>query len=318
MLLMVTKETAYSELETLLTGDSILRRHEPMSRHTTLRVGGPADLYVEPANEEELACVVRHCTESGLPYFMVGRGSNLLVRDEGIRGVVISLSNPVFTSIQTNEISLRCSAGARLKQVANHAREHGIAGLEFLEGIPGTLGGALRMNAGAMGSCLFDVAQTVRYMDARGGIHEKPGVEMAAQYRHCPFLENHLALGAVLVGRPDLPAAIGERMKQYSTKRWGSQPATPSAGCMFKNPTTIPAGKLVEEMGFKGLRVGNAMISDIHGNFIVNKGNATANDVLDLMNQVRERARLERGIDLELEVQIVGDMAASTNPVQSS
>ena len=309
---------AHAELESLLSRGSNVFRNEPMSRHTTLRVGGPADLYVEPAGEQDLARVMQHCSRLALPWFIVGRGSNLLVEDGGIRGVVISLSNTAFAAIDVHRTSLRCGAGARLKQVAHEARRHGLAGLEFLEGIPGNLGGGLRMNAGAMGSSLFEVAHTVRYMDSTGAIHEKPGADMGAAYRDCAFLKHHLALGAMLTGHVDSSEAIAHRMKQYSGKRWESQPAAPSAGCMFKNPASIPAGKLVEELGLKGLRAGDAMISDVHGNFIVNKGHASAHDVLSLMHQVRERALEERGIDLEPEVQIVGDAAPSTSPVQVS
>jgi UDP-N-acetylenolpyruvoylglucosamine reductase len=180
--------------------------------------------------------------------------------------------------------------------------------LEFLEGIPGSVGGALRMNAGAMGGWMFTVVRTVRYMDFNGDIHERPAAEVKVEYRSCPILKNHVALGAVLVGNPAGRDEIAQKMNSCSEKRWKSQPAAPSAGCIFKNPATVPAGKLIDELGLKGMRVGGAMVSDIHGNFIVNDGNATARDVLRLIEIVKQRAKTLRGIDLETEVEIVGEM----------
>jgi UDP-N-acetylenolpyruvoylglucosamine reductase len=184
-----------------------------------------------------------------------------------------------------------------------------LAGLEFLEGIPGSVGGALRMNAGAMGGATFDVVESVRVMNADGEVRERTAAEMGAGYRECATLKTHIALGAVFGGQPGGRDEIERRMNQFSQKRWGSQPAAPSAGCTFKNPPDIPAGRLIQELGLKGTRCGGASVSLEHANFIINDGTATAQDILDLIELIRERARRERGVELETEVEIIGEPA---------
>jgi len=295
------------ELAEHVSPATVIRRNEPLAGHTTLRVGGPADVYVEPASEVDLAAVVKFCGERGVPFFVIGRGSNLLVRDGGFRGAVICLSHADFSRVEIDGKRLCCGAGAKLKSVAVEARRHGLSGLEFLEGIPGSVGGALRMNAGAMGGATFDVVESVRLMDFDGNIRELAPWEMSVKYRGCATLKNQIALGAVFKGRPDSPESIAQRMSAFSQKRWSSQPAAPSAGCAFKNPPSIPAGKLIDELGLKGLRVGGAVVSREHGNFIVNDGNATARDVLELIEMLKQRAKKERGIELQTEVEIIGD-----------
>jgi UDP-N-acetylenolpyruvoylglucosamine reductase len=299
--------TIAEELSGLVSPATLIRRDEPMAKHTTLRVGGPADVYVEPATEGDLAAIVKCCGEQGVKFFILGRGSNLLVRDGGFRGVVICLAQPEFSKIEIEGERLRCGAGARLKNVAVEARRNGLSGLEFLEGIPGSIGGALRMNAGAMAGATFDVVEAVRVMDFDGNVREFSPQEMSVEYRSCATLKNRIALGAVLRGKPDSLESIAQRMSAYSQKRWSSQPAAPSAGCMFKNPATIPAGKLIDELGLKGMSVGAARISQEHGNFLVNDGGATAKDVLELIEILRAKAKAERGIDLHTEVEIIGE-----------
>jgi UDP-N-acetylenolpyruvoylglucosamine reductase len=289
--------------------DTVIRRDEPLARRTTLRVGGPADLYVEPASEADLASVLRWCGERGESFFVLGRGSNLLVRDGGVRGVVICLAHERFARIELAGERLVCGAGARLKQVAVEARRGGLAGLEFLEGIPGSVGGALRMNAGAMGQVMFAVVESVRLMDRAGGLREALPGELSVSYRCCAALQDHLALGATLRGVAGQREEIEARMAEFSRKRWDSQPAAPSAGCIFKNPGGIPAGRLIDELGLKGVRIGGAIVSAEHGNFIVNDGTATARDVLELIELLRRRAMEERGIRLLTEVEIVGQDA---------
>lgn len=296
-----------NELVHLVSDETVIRCDEPLAKHTTLRVGGPADLYAEPASEQDLAAVLAFCRERRRQFFVLGRGSNMLVKDGGFRGVVICLAHANFSRIEVTGQRLHCRAGARLKTVAVEARRNGITGLEFLEGIPGSLGGALRMNAGAMGSAIFDVVESLRMMDFQGVVREPIVGELAVTYRNCPTLREHLALSAVLRGQPGSCEAIERRMNDYSRKRWQSQPAAPSAGCAFKNPPSIPAGKLIDELGLKGTRVGGAVVSSEHGNFIVNDGAASARDVLELMEIIRHRVRRERGIDLEPEVEIVGE-----------
>ncbi len=289
-----------------LSGEAIIRCREPLSRRTTLRVGGPADLYVEPAEEGDLAAIARFCGEEGVPWFLLGRGSNLLVRDGGIRGVVVCLASPFFSRVEVEGQRLGCGAGARLKAISQEARRHGLGGLEFLDGIPGSLGGALRMNAGAMGSWTFDVVERMRVMDREGRVTERGREEIEARYRGCPLLMDHVAVAAWIRGVPADRGAIEATLAACNRKRWDSQPAAPSAGCIFKNPKEGPAGRLVDELGLKGLRVGGAVVSPVHANFIVNEGGARARDVLALMEMVRVRVREERGIELEPEVEIIG------------
>jgi UDP-N-acetylenolpyruvoylglucosamine reductase len=281
-------------------------RDEPLAKHTTLRIGGSADVYVEPASEADLVGAVKFCHERSLPFFVIGRGSNLLVRDGGFRGVAICLAQPNFSRIEVAGERVHCGAGAKLKNIALEAKRNGLSGVEFLEGIPGSVGGALRMNAGAMGGATFNVIESVRFMDHTGKIQERSRAGMPVEYRCCPLLKDHIALGAVFRCLPAPRGEIEKRMKEFSERRWASQPAAPSAGCMFKNPAAISAGKLIDELGLKGTRVGGAVVSAEHGNFIVNDGNATARDVLELIAILQQRAKAERGIELQTEVEIIG------------
>jgi UDP-N-acetylenolpyruvoylglucosamine reductase len=296
-----------AELAQRVSRATAIRRDEPLAKHTTLRVGGPADVYVEPASEQDLAAVLAGCHERGWRFFVLGRGSNLLVKDGGFRGVVICLAHAHFSRIEVAGERMNCGAGAKLKAVAVEARRNGLARLEFLEGIPGSVGGALRMNAGAMGCAMLDTVESVRLMGFDGTVHERSAQELAAVYRSCPSLKTHIALAAVLRGQSGSRETIEQLMNEYSRKRWKSQPAAPSAGCIFKNPASIPAGRLIDELGLKGTRVGGAVVAAEHGNFIVNTGTATARDILDLIKIIQQRVRAERGIELETEVEIVGE-----------
>ncbi|KAB2661469.1 MAG: UDP-N-acetylmuramate dehydrogenase [Verrucomicrobia bacterium] len=298
----------FADLRMSLQPTTPLRRDESLARRTTLRVGGPADVFVEPAGEDELATVLELARVHGVPVFVLGRGSNLLVRDGGIRGLVVSMQHPEFCRIEVSGERIDVGAGAYLRHVANTARDAGLAGLEFLEGIPGSVGGALRMNAGAMGSWIFDVAETLRYVTRRGDRVAIPASEAGARYRGCPLLVENLAVGAVLLGKPAPRTEILGHMTASNQKRWSSQPRQPSAGCTFKNPRPdLPAGRLIDGLGLKGTRVGDAMVSDVHANFFVNLGAATARDVLALIELVRGRVREANGIELETEVEIVGE-----------
>jgi UDP-N-acetylenolpyruvoylglucosamine reductase len=297
----------FEELKALLP-NSTVHRDAPLAKRTTLRVGGTADICLEPSSEEDLAQAIRYCHQAEIPVMILGRGSNLLVRDGGVRGVVISLAHPQLSRIEADGLQLRCGAGARLKAVSAKARELNLTGLEFLEGIPGSVGGALRMNAGAMGSAVFEVITAVRYMDHAGEIHERKAAEVPAEYRSCRFFQANIALGATFCGQAAEKKDIAQRTTQFNEKRWSSQPKEPSAGCIFKNPSpTLSAGKLIEELGLKGVRQGGAEVSMVHGNFIINAGNATARDVLQLIAIIQARARTERGVDLRTEVEIIGD-----------
>jgi UDP-N-acetylenolpyruvoylglucosamine reductase len=296
-----------NELATRVSRATLVRRDEPLAKRTTLRVGGPADFYVEPADENNLANVLKFCQANGTPFFILGRGSNLLIRDGGFRGVVICLLQPAFSQIEITGEKMRCGAGAKLKNVAVEARRNGLSGVEFLEGIPGSVGGALRMNAGAMGGQTFDAVESVRIMDFAGNVQEMSPQEMGVTYRSAVALKKHVALGAVFKCKASTREEIEKRMKSYSEKRWESQPAAPSAGCIFKNPAAIPAGRLVDELSLKGTRVGGAVVSAEHGNFIINDGKATARNVLDLIEILKAKAKAERGIELQTEVEIIGE-----------
>ncbi len=300
-------EHLVAELTSRLSPATVLRRDEPLGKRTTLRVGGTADIYVEPASENELAEILKFCATHALKFTLLGRGSNLLIKDGGIRGLVICLAHSNFSRVEIMADRLHCGAGAKLKTVAVEARRRGLTGLEFLEGIPGSVGGAMRMNAGAMGAWLFDTIERIRFMDFAGAVRELEAGAILVEYRGCPLFKNHIALGAILKGEFAPAEAIHERMTLFNKKRWESQPSEPSAGCIFKNPSSIAAGKLIDELGLKGTRTGGARVSEIHGNFIVNDGCATAQDVLNLIELVQERARAARGIELETEVEIVGE-----------
>ena len=304
---MPTEARIADELATRVSRATVIRRDEPMAKHTTMRIGGPADVYVEPASEADVANVLKFCAERDVPFFILGRGSNLLVRDGGVRGVVICLAHPQFSKIEIMGKRLHCGAGAKLKNVSVEAKRNNLSGVEFLEGIPGSVGGALRMNAGAMGAATFGEVESLRFMDHAGEIHERSAAGVPVEYRACPLLKTHIALGAVFKCMPLPRAEIEKRMKAYSEKRWESQPAAPSAGCIFKNPEKIPAGKLVDELGLKGTRVGGAVVSAEHGNFIVNDGRATARDVLELIALLQAHVKEARGIDLHMEVEIIGE-----------
>ncbi len=290
-----------------LSPASLIRTHEPLARRTTLRVGGPADLYVEPAHEADLAATLAAARRLGVPWRVIGRGSNLLVRDGGVRGLVLSLA--AFTTLEIDAATglLRAGAGVRLKDLAAAARRHALAGLEFLAGIPGSVGGALRMNAGAWNASTFERLVEVRYMAPDGTAHQKTSQDIPVAYRRCELFKDHLALTALFRGDPSTVEEVEARLAELNQKRWATQPAAPSAGCIFKNPPAIPAGRLVDELGLKGTRVGGAVVSDVHGNFIVNEGGATSADMLALIDRIRRAAREQRGIELETEVEIIGD-----------
>jgi UDP-N-acetylmuramate--L-alanine ligase/UDP-N-acetylenolpyruvoylglucosamine reductase len=294
------------DLEVLLSDKARIRQNEPMARHTSMKVGGPAEFWIEPAGERDLARLLHYCSERELPMTIIGRGTNLLVLDGGILGVVISLCHEDFSKVQVDGDQVIACAGARLKTIVAVAAKHEIGGLEFMEGIPGSLGGALRMNAGAMGRQTFDVVEWVRYISYSGNIYDAEAKSLPVTYRSCPVFDNHIALSAILRGVKTEKKSIDNRLRAFAKRRWASQPARPSAGCIFKNPQAIPAGKLIEELGLKGMAVGGARVSELHGNFIVNEGKATASDVLELIAVIRERARQQRGIDLEPEVMVLG------------
>ena len=295
-----------ADLRTVLSEDTKVLRNEPMARHTSMRVGGPAELFVEPRDEHDLAKLLEFCHLRQIPVTVIGRGTNLLVRDGGIAGVVVHLDGAEFSKIEVDGERIIARGGARLKAIVNEAKRREIGGLEFLEGIPGSLGGALRMNAGAMGRQALEVVDWVRYISFTGVIYDAEAKTLPVSYRNCPLFQHHAALSAILRGQHTPRAQIEATLREFERRRRATQPAQPSAGCVFKNPETISAGRLIDELGLKGARVGGACVSELHANFIVNDHGATAADVLELIGMVRDRARQERGIELETEVMILG------------
>jgi len=289
------------------TGDIDGKLYEPMKRHTTMLVGGPAQFWLEPHTFEAFAALVNYCRDRSIAVRVVGRGSNLLVRDGGIRGAVIHPSGGLFSEVGVENGLVTAGAGVRLKKLASAAGDAGMGGFEWMEGIPGNVGGALRMNAGAMGTETLDQVVSITFLDEDGVIRTRTRAQISAQYRNVPELRRNFALQATFKGHPDQPGAIKERWDASRAKRRATQPIAASAGCIFKNPAATPAGKLVDELGFKGTANGKAAVSDVHGNFIVNRGNATAHDVLGLMETIRAEARATRDIELEPEVKILGE-----------
>ncbi len=287
--------------------DGVVKLYEPMRRHTTIKVGGPAQFWVEPTTIAGLARVVKYCGDMGIPLRVIGRGSNLLVRDGGIPDVVVNPVRGEFSDLQTDGNAIRAGAGVKFKALVAAAQSAGLGGMEWMEGIPGNVGGSLRMNAGAMGGETFDHVISVTMIDGDGEVIEKAADEIRSYYRNVPELAHNIAVSAVFRGVPAADSEIAEKIEASKEKRKTSQPIAASAGCIFKNPEGIGAGQLVDELGLKNSKVGDAAVSEVHGNFIVNKeGNATARNVLDLISRIKEKAQTDRGIELETEVQIIG------------
>lgn len=287
-------------------GEGLIRLAEPLSRHTTMRVGGPARFWAEPETEEGFAELVRFCHDAEIPFMVMGRGSNLIVRDGGFPGVVAHLVRGCFAACRVEGEEVTAGVGLKLKQLAATARNAGLGGFEWMDGIPGNLGGALRMNAGAMGVQTFDQVVRIRFADRDGNIVSRTPSELEIRYRDVPVLHDHYALSATLRGTPTGMAEIDSLLGASLKHRKETQPVAASAGCIFKNPEGIPAGKLVEELGLKNASVGAARVSEVHGNFIVNDGGATAAEILALIDRIRAKALAERGIELHTEVGIIG------------
>lgn len=281
--------------------------NEPMSRHTTFRVGGPADIMFFPKNSEEVLQAQALAEEFGADALVIGNGSNLVVRDGGVRGLVIVLGEHM-AQIEISGTRLRAQAGAMLARVSAAAQEAGLSGLEFASGIPGTLGGGCAMNAGAYGGQLSDVLVCARVL-LNGEVRMLSREEMQMSYRSTlPLRAGGVVLEAEFELCADDPAEIMARMKDFNARRRDKQPLNlPSAGSTFKRPEGHFAGALIEGCGLKGARVGGAQVSEKHAGFIVNVGGASAVDILGLIELVQQRVLAETGVSLETEVRIVGE-----------
>ena len=281
---------------------------EPMKRHTTFRIGGPADFFLLPSTVDEVRGILEICREEELPYFILGNGSNLLVSDKGYRGVIIQLyRNFSNISVEGNEIC--ASSGALLSQIAAAARNASLTGFEFAGGIPGTLGGAVFMNAGAYGGELKDVLKEAVVMTEQGEILTLPVEKLDMGYRTSRIKKaGYLVLGARLVLEQGDMDKIRGTTKDLTEKRVSKQPLEyPSAGSTFKRPEGYFAGKLIMDAGLRGYQVGDAQVSEKHCGFVINKGNATAADVLTLIENVREKVQEQFGVTLEPEVKFLGE-----------
>ncbi len=282
--------------------------YEPMRRHTTIMIGGPAQYWFEPHTFEAMASLSSALKEYNIPMRVVGRGSNLLIKDAGIRGAVIHPTKGEFSEVTVEGNRITCGVGARFKKIASAAQAAGIGGFEWMEGIPGNVGGSLRMNAGAMGTETFDQVVEIKLLNEVDKIITKKRNEIESFYRNVPELNHNIALQVVFEGDLAPADAIQEKMLESRNKRNTSQPKAASAGCIFKNPSAeMGAGKLIDQLGLKGESIGKAQISEVHANFFINTGGATATDLLSLISLAQEKALNERGITLETEVQILGE-----------
>ena len=281
--------------------------NEPMSRHTTFRVGGPAEMMFFPANAQELVQALKLAREEGIETHVVGNGSNLLVRDGGIRGLTIVLGEH-FSEVRVEGTKLHAQAGVLLSRAAAVAQEAGLSGLEFAGGIPGTLGGGCAMNAGAYGGQMSDVLVSAEVL-LNGEVKTLSLEEMQMGYRTTlPLREGGVVLGACFQLREDDKEEIYARMRDLNARRRDKQPLNmPSAGSTFKRPEGHFAGALIEGCGLKGCTIGGAQVSEKHAGFVVNTGSATAQDILDLIAHIQRVVKQETGVDLEPEVKTMGE-----------
>lgn len=281
--------------------------NELLRRHTTIRIGGPAEVWIEPADLIELRLIVHYANDNQIPYFIIGNGSNLLVSDRGMRGFVIRLASDEFKKIELVENNLVVGSGVSLSCLVEQMKEIGMSGLEPLVGIPGTVGGAVCMNAGIEDHWIGDMVRGVSLMERDGSIGARDREELQFRYRGCDGLGDAIILDVVFGLTPDKRENIEERMRQFTLRREQTQPRGLSAGCIFKNPAAAAAGCIIDRLGLKGCRHGGAVVSDVHANYIMNENEATADDVLSLIQKIKARVLETEGIVLEPEVKIVGD-----------
>ena len=290
----------------LLQAGIPFRENEPLAAHCTFKIGGPAQLFVQPQTEQQLCSAVALCKEQAVRYYLLGNGSNILFADEGFAGVVIDIS-ALGSDIAVEGNTLTAGAGVRLAVLCRAALEHGLSGLEFAYGIPGTVGGAVYMNAGAYGGEMKDVLTVVRYLTAEGEVVQASAAELDLSYRHSIFEENGgCILSAQFALQPGNAADIRAKMDELMAKRADKQPLDkPSAGSTFKRPAGAFAAALIDQCGLRGFRHGGAAVSDKHCGFVVNLGGATCADVLALCDEVRAIVKEKTGYELEKEIRVV-------------
>ena len=295
-----------TELQNVMGGSGIFME-EPMKKHTTFRVGGPADVLVQP-DETALAAILALCRQYHVSYSFIGNGSNLLVGDKGIRGVVIEMTDPMG-NIEVDGTQITAQAGAMLSKIANTAASNGLGGMEFAAGIPGSVGGAVVMNAGAYGGEMKDIIEKVYVLDENGAQLELDRDALDLGYRHsCIPDKKYIVTKVVLELVPRDEVEIRSKMKDLNEKRAGKQPLQyPSAGSTFKRPEGYFAGKLIMDAGLRGYQVGGAQVSEKHCGFVINIGDATAADMCQLMQDVADKVQAQFGVVLEPEVKMIGE-----------
>ena len=288
-------------------GEQGVKRDEPMKKHTTFRIGGLADIFITPEDESQFLAAVRLCRQEGMPYYILGNGSNLLVSDSGYRGAVIE-TEKALSRLEADGETLKAGAGILLSALAKEALRLSLTGLESASGIPGTLGGGVVMNAGAYGFELKDVLESVRLLDREGNVRTVPAGELKLGYRYSTIPETgSIVLEAALRLKKGDPEAIRARMEELAAQRKSKQPLEyPSAGSTFKRPEGYFAGKLIDDAGLRGFQVGGAQVSEKHCGFVINRGDATAEDVMELCRQVQEKVFQKFGVRMDMEIRKLG------------
>ncbi|WP_437187661.1 UDP-N-acetylmuramate dehydrogenase [Planctomicrobium sp. SH668] len=291
-------------MTTLTKLGDLIRFNEPMAQHTWLKVGGPSQMYSEPRTVEDLEKLIKAAEADGVPVRMIGGGSNLLIRDEGVSGLIIKLTGDAFTGVQIEGTTVRAGGATSLSNVISQSVSEGLAGLETLVGIPGTIGGAVKGNAGGRHGEIGGLVKSVDVMTSRGERFSRSGDELTFGYRFSSINELVILSVELELKQGDIDE-ITRRMRQLWITKKASQPFSfQSAGCIFKNPRGLSAGALIEQSGLKGTKVGNAEVSDRHANFIVTHAEATSADVLNLIDLIRSRVNEKHGIELETEIAI--------------
>ena len=298
-------EEVYNKLLTKIPKENI-KLNEDMSKHTSIKIGGPADIFIKIKNIEELKYVLRIAKEENIPVTVIGNGTNLLVRDKGIRGIVLQIR---IEDVTVNATEIEVGAGTLLSKLSKTACENSLTGLEFASGIPGTVGGAITMNAGAYGGEFKDIVVSTTYIDNNLNIHTIANKEHNFEYRNSIFKDNNfIILNSKLKLKEDIKENIEARMKQNSEKRKKSQPIEyPNAGSIFKRENGFITAEAIDKCGLKGYNIRDAYVSEKHAGFIVNKGNATAEDVITLIEYIKQIVYEKYKIKIETEIKIIGE-----------
>lgn len=302
-------DSVYKKLNKELAS-SVILKNEKMSSHTSFKIGGRADIFIKAKTIDDIKKILEISKKEDLPLYVIGNGSNILVKDNGIRGIVLTIDmNEIDISKKDNKAIVTVGAGVKLAGLSQILLKEELTGLEFASGIPGTIGGAIRMNAGAHGREMKDVVISTTYIDYDGNIHTISKDEHQFEYRNSIFVDNkYIILSSALELEQGTRDDILEKMNEYAKYRKEKQPISfPSAGSTFKRGEDFISAKLIDECGLKGYAIGDAKISELHAGFIINNGKATANEVLELINYVTEKVYEKFGKKIELEIEVIGE-----------